>query len=113
MCFYLIFCFSYYLNNVKVVDSLIPQIEQLFETAFPDKTTTYIFTSDHGMTNRGSHGSGSTYKREVPFIAWGAGIKVSESPSDIRQIDIAPLVSALIGINYPINSIVSFGYFFY
>ncbi|XP_044256788.1 GPI ethanolamine phosphate transferase 1-like [Tribolium madens] len=92
-------------KNIKFVDSIIPKVEKLFETAFPDKSTAYVFTSDHGMTNSGSHGAGSKNETEIPFIAWGAGIKIEDMRKDIRQVDVAPLISALIGINYPINSV--------
>lgn len=89
------------------MDSYVPVIEELFEKAFPDKSTAYIFTADHGMTNWGTHGYRSHHETKIPVIAWGAGIKTTEIPIDIRQIDVAPLISALIGINFPTNSIVS------
>ncbi|XP_068916089.1 GPI ethanolamine phosphate transferase 1-like [Tenebrio molitor] len=94
-----------YINNIKTVDSYVPVIEELFEKAFPDKSTAYIFTADHGMTNWGTHGYRSHHETKIPVIAWGAGIKTTEIPIDIRQIDVAPLISALIGINFPTNSI--------
>lgn len=84
------------------------QIEHLFESIFSDKSTSYVFTADHGMANWGSHGSGSDHETEIPIITWGAGIKIDAKRKDLQQIDIAPLISALIGINYPINSLVSY-----
>lgn len=80
----------------------------LFNDFFGDDKTTFIFTADHGMTDWGSHGSGSLFETETPFIAWGSGIKNDSSRKDIKQTDIAPLISVLIGINYPSNSIVIF-----
>lgn len=78
----------------------------LFENYFHDSQTVYIFTSDHGMTNWGSHGDGSEHETSVPFLAWGSGIEKSLVQQDLLQIDIAPLISSLIGINIPINSMV-------
>ncbi|KYB29869.1 GPI ethanolamine phosphate transferase 1 [Tribolium castaneum] len=94
-----------YKKNIRFVDENIVKIEHLFETIFPDKSTSYVFTADHGMTNWGSHGSGSDHETTTPLIAWGAGIKIEKKRKDVQQIDIAPLLSALIGINYPINSL--------
>ncbi|XP_044256653.1 GPI ethanolamine phosphate transferase 1-like [Tribolium madens] len=94
-----------YKKNIRFVDENIAQIEQLFERVFPDKSTSYVFTADHGMTNWGSHGSGSDHETKTPLITWGAGIKIDKKRKDVQQIDIAPLLSALIGINYPINSL--------
>ncbi|RZB39265.1 Phosphodiest, Metalloenzyme, and/or Sulfatase domain containing protein, partial [Asbolus verrucosus] len=97
-----------YIENIRTVDHYIPKVEQMFEKIFPDSSTAYIFTADHGMTDWGSHGAGSDHETNIPFIAWGAGIKVEEIQKDIKQIDVAPLISALIGINYPINSLASY-----
>jgi phosphatidylinositol glycan class N len=57
------------------------------------------------MTNWGSHGAGSDHETKTPLIAWGAGVKIEDKQKDVQQIDIAPLLSALIGVNYPINSL--------
>ncbi|KAJ8971288.1 hypothetical protein NQ314_000765 [Rhamnusium bicolor] len=94
-----------YINNIKLVDEIVRNTTELFETTFNDQSTAYVFTSDHGMTDWGSHGSGSRHETEVPIIAWGAGIRANNQRQDINQIDIAPLLSSLIGINIPINSL--------
>lgn len=39
-----------------------------------DNLTSFIFTSDHGMTDWGSHGSGDDTERITPFISWGGMI---------------------------------------
>jgi GPI ethanolamine phosphate transferase 1 len=110
-------------DNLKYVDRGISQIVKLFEDAFDDDETAFIFTSDHGMTNRGSHGSGHNHETETPFLAWGSGINYWKPASDdfvtrnyvtidgekiprydIQQADVAPLISTLLGIPVPTNS---------
>ncbi|XP_018577322.1 GPI ethanolamine phosphate transferase 1 isoform X1 [Anoplophora glabripennis] len=94
-----------YVSNIRLVDEIARNITELFKTTFKDDSTAFVFTADHGMTDWGSHGSGSGHETEVPIIAWGAGINKSGRRQDINQIDVAPLLSSLIGINIPINSL--------
>ena len=83
-----------------------------------DSRTAYIMTSDHGMSNWGSHGGGHPSETLTPLVAWGAGIRgpiASKEESqyhdglseawglshlarvDVEQADVAPLLSSLIG----------------
>lgn len=94
-----------YMSNIRLVDEIARNITKLFKKTFKDGSTAFVFTADHGMTDWGSHGSGSGHETEVPLIAWGAGIKRNERRQDINQIDVAPLLSSLIGINIPVNSL--------
>nr|CAH7746910.1 unnamed protein product [Callosobruchus chinensis] len=96
---------SQYTYNIQLVDQYVNMTYQEFESLYDDKSTVYVFTADHGMSDWGSHGGGSPQETEVPFIAWGAGIRTNPARQDIRQIDIAPLLSALIGNSIPINSL--------
>ncbi|CAG8515257.1 7445_t:CDS:10, partial [Dentiscutata erythropus] len=114
-----------YLDNIKVVDDGIYKTIQLLDEFYGnDMKTAYIFTSDHGMSNRGNHGDGHPDNTRTPIVAWGAGINKpnkdhptghdefsmdwqlnSVRRNDILQADIAPLMASLIGINYPVNSV--------
>lgn len=110
-------------ENLKYVDKGIAEVVKLFDEKFSDGLTSYIFTSDHGMTNRGSHGSGHQHETETPFLAWGAGINYWLPASedfvtrtfvnvggkkipryDIQQADAAPLMATLLGLPVPTNS---------
>ncbi len=60
-----------------------------------------IVTADHGQTDAGGHGGIEPEVMTVPLIAAGAGIRAGAWPVDARLIDIAPTVSALLGIPAP------------
>ncbi|XP_071711375.1 uncharacterized protein [Rutidosis leptorrhynchoides] len=127
-----------YLNNVKVVDRIAERVYNLLENYFKDNQTAYIFTADHGMSDKGSHGDGHWSVTDTPLVAWGAGIKhprpasykhenngerfvdehdMHDTPTpndwglskiervDVNQADIAPLMSTLIGLPCPVNSV--------
>ncbi|KAG1698130.1 GPI ethanolamine phosphate transferase 1 [Nymphon striatum] len=124
---------SEYLENINIVDKGISKCVNIVNEFFDDKQTAFIMTSDHGMTNWGSHGSGDPEETLTPFVAWGAGIRQPLSPGqndlysdkldfewnlshvkrvDLNQVDVAPLMASLIGINFPTNSmgIIPFDY---
>ncbi|EDW98048.1 GPI ethanolamine phosphate transferase 1 [Drosophila yakuba] len=98
----------------------IRQTYELFESVFNDSRTAYLMTSDHGMSDAGQHGGGGDREVETPFILWGAGVKrlapdpvqnftASENgPTlplyQLEQTQLAPLMSALIGLPPPMNN---------
>ncbi|OVA16257.1 GPI ethanolamine phosphate transferase 1 [Macleaya cordata] len=129
---------SIYLNNVKVVDNIAKRVYDLVEGYFKDNRTAYIFTADHGMSDKGSHGDGHPANTDTPLVAWGAGVQhpkrssrgrysddgfrfvdehVHHMPTpiewglsgidrvDVNQADIAPLMSTLLGLPSPVNSV--------
>lgn len=120
-----------FIKNLVLVDAGIKNITELIDHKFQDKKTAFIFTADHGMTNRGSHGDGHHFETETPIIAWGAGVnnwnKVKEMPHsqlfvqlgtklvpkfDVAQADLAPLMSALLGIPPPVNNFGRLPYYY-
>ncbi|KAL8162147.1 hypothetical protein V2J09_013636 [Rumex salicifolius] len=180
-----------YLNNVKVVDQIAERVYHLLEDYFKDNRTAYVFTADHGMSdkgwtsfllftdvrrniptteaicneftkkssiyfgkmneepfelpfnrqvsslNNGSHGDGHPSNTDTPLVVWGAGVKtprpvtgnhshcasrfvdehLHDTPTpkewgldkiereDVNQADIAPLMSTLVGLPCPVNSV--------
>jgi hypothetical protein len=62
---------------------------------------TIIITADHGHTDRGGHGGIEPEVLAVPLVLAGAGVKKGATPADAHLIDIAPTVSALLGIPAP------------
>ncbi|RPD52571.1 alkaline phosphatase-like protein [Lentinus tigrinus ALCF2SS1-6] len=114
-----------YMVNIQVVDEIVKQTEALFSEFYRDDETAFVFTADHGMSKIGNHGDGDPDNTRTPLIAWGKGIRgplPDSSPSshdaystpfglshllrrDVEQADVAALMSALIGVNWPINSV--------
>lgn len=93
-----------YVENMNYVDRKIKEVVSATEHFFGRDTTAYVFTSDHGMTDWGSHGSGLPSETETPLVAWGAGVKSSGFRQDVEQASITPLIASLIGIPIPINN---------
>ncbi|XP_037066912.1 GPI ethanolamine phosphate transferase 1 isoform X2 [Peromyscus leucopus] len=115
-----------YKDNIKKVDDGVKEIVSLFKRFYGDDgKTAFIFTSDHGMTDWGSHGAGHPSETLTPLVTWGAGIKAPQKVSaqqfddeflkewrlenwkrrDVNQADIAPLMASLIGVPFPLNSV--------
>ncbi|KAJ2725463.1 Glycosyl phosphatidyl inositol anchor synthesis [Coemansia sp. Cherry 401B] len=118
-----------YLGNIKHVDRGIQRLVEQFESFYGDDgQTAYVFTADHGMNDRGAHGDGHPDNTRTPLIAWGAGVARTEAVAagqtapghdgfsqpwnleryerkDVNQADIAALMTALVGLNYPLNSV--------
>ena len=125
------------IENLRLVDREIESVVEMIESYFGDEKAAYVFTSDHGMTNWGSHGAGLPDETMTPLICWGAGVKVATSSRnskvnfhdsysekwglgryervDVEQADIAPLMSTLIGVPTPVNSegVLPLGYIHY
>ncbi|XP_039494187.1 GPI ethanolamine phosphate transferase 1 [Drosophila santomea] len=89
---------------------------EFFERVFNDSRTAYLMTSDHGMNNEGFHGGGSSFEVEIPLFMWGAGVRREEidleanfprkpNISQVDQNQLAPLMSALIGLPPPMNNL--------
>ncbi|PVD20655.1 hypothetical protein C0Q70_18813 [Pomacea canaliculata] len=116
-----------YLQNIKLVDAGIQKVVGLIENFYAnDRKTTYVMTSDHGMTNWGSHGAGHPHETLTPIVVWGSGIRGPEladscgnysdgfcddwhlqhlARTDIEQADVAPLMAFLLGLHFPVNSV--------
>ncbi|GJM85369.1 hypothetical protein PR202_ga01814 [Eleusine coracana subsp. coracana] len=113
-------------------------VYNLMESYFKDNQTAYVFTADHGMSDKGSHGDGHPSNTDTPLVVWGAGVRspkfltYTEKPDDgfrfvddhkhdtptpqdwalegfervdVNQADIAPLMSTLVGLPCPMNSV--------
>ena len=121
-----------YLHNIKVVDDGVKEITTLIDDFYGDGKTAYVFTADHGMSDRGSHGDGHPDNTRTPLVAWGAGVAKPVVSSkwggatvakghedgfssdwgfdqvqrnDVAQADVAALMAYLAGLEFPVNSV--------
>ncbi|TXG58989.1 hypothetical protein EZV62_016818 [Acer yangbiense] len=78
---------SIYLNNVKVVDHIAERVYSLLEGYYKDNRTAYIFTADHGMSDKGSHGDGHPTNTDTPLVVWGAGVRYPKPVSNTNHSD--------------------------
>ncbi|WP_299526054.1 alkaline phosphatase PafA [Winogradskyella sp.] len=81
-------------------------IEELLQNGFNQKRSGDIIIVDDiahiAYSRTGStHGSGLNYDTHVPLLFFGAGIKHGETYNKTVIPDIAPTISALLGISFP------------
>ncbi|KAJ3850387.1 Phosphatidylinositolglycan class N-domain-containing protein [Lentinula lateritia] len=120
-----------YMHNIRVVDRIVREVEAMIEEFYGyDGDTSFVFTADHGMSVIGNHGDGHPDNTRTPYIVWGKGLRGPLADADfsshdaysegwefrsssnellyrrdIDQADLAPLMAALLGINWPVNSV--------
>uniref|UniRef100_A0AAR2J3V8 GPI ethanolamine phosphate transferase 1 n=1 Tax=Pygocentrus nattereri TaxID=42514 RepID=A0AAR2J3V8_PYGNA len=115
-----------YLENIGLVDEGVAEMVSVFEEFYGyDGKTAYVFTADHGMTNWGSHGASHPSETLTPLVAWGAGLQTAQRASTTQNYNddylkggfnkcshswsikqwFAPLMSSLIGVPIPLNSV--------
>uniref|UniRef100_A0A672U745 GPI ethanolamine phosphate transferase 1 n=1 Tax=Strigops habroptila TaxID=2489341 RepID=A0A672U745_STRHB len=64
-----------YKENIKKVDEGVKEIASMIDNFYGnDGKTAFILTSDHGMTDWGTHGAGHPSETLTPLIVWGAGV---------------------------------------
>ena len=61
---------------------------------------TVIIVSDHGQIDQGGHGGQEAINLVEPLVLAGAGVKPGQY-ADIQQVDVAPTVAVLLGLNIP------------
>ncbi|KAK9460147.1 Phosphatidylinositolglycan class N-domain-containing protein [Lipomyces oligophaga] len=113
-----------YYQNIQHVDRGIEKLHTMINQFYSDDKTAWVFTADHGMSDWGSHGDGHPDNTRTPLIAWGAGVSKPDNKSpighdgfsipwnlnsvkrvDVEQADIAALMTYLVGLKFPANSV--------
>ena len=91
-----------YLQVVAAADDCLGSLVQ----ALGDEETTFLVVADHGhIQRRGQGGHGGTEPEVVhtPLVLAGRGI-VRSSEWQARHLDVAPTISALLGLPLPANN---------
>lgn len=84
-------------------------VEELLQNGYNQKRSgDVLFVPNPAFISYGktgsTHGSGLNYDTHVPLLFFGKGIKHGQTLQKTRIIDIAPTVSALLGISFPNGS---------
>ncbi|EUC54047.1 phosphatidylinositolglycan class N protein, partial [Rhizoctonia solani AG-3 Rhs1AP] len=114
---------------VQEAEKLINSFYEHDDAPENESRTAYVFTADHGMSAIGNHGDGDPDNTRTPLIAWGSGIRgpvpdpdsnsthdsyskpawgqplTDLARADVQQADVAALMSALLGVDWPMNSV--------
>ncbi len=88
-----------YDHAAQVTDEEIQKLANLIDFS----NSVLVVTSDHGHINRGGHGGNELEVLNVPLVFAGKGIQTGATLL-ARQIDLAPTVAALLGIEIPAAS---------
>jgi len=98
---------AYYLANVTMIDEKIGEILGALETGGYLENTVVIFTCDHGDC-LGDHGHSQKWTMydtitRTPLIVWAPGRFAGGRKLDalVQQIDIAPVIMSLAGLDTP------------
>lgn len=98
---------SLYDGEIRYVDDLIRDLHQKIDHLFPTSETIFFFISDHGdeFMEHSGLGHGRTVELEllhVPLILSGIkGLVARRVPEVVRNVDIAPTMAELAGIEIP------------
>ena len=80
-------------------DDLLAEIAATLDLS---KDTLFV-ASDHGQIDRGGHGGQDPITLVEPWVLAGAGVKPG-SYGDVAQVDVAPTLAALLGVNIPASA---------
>ena len=90
-----------YFDQLKTVDIWIGKIVAAVKDAGIENETVIIISSDHGGINKG-HGGKTLSEVDIPWIAYGKGIKKNQELKNTMVIfDTAPTIAWLLGLKTP------------
>jgi len=90
---------SVYAEAVRRVDEHIGRISQAI-----GQQTVLLVTADHGQIDRGGHGGWEPVVKRIPLVLTGEGVRSAVKGPEVRQMDIAPTISILLGLPIPAHS---------
>jgi len=95
-----------YSSSVFLTTSFTTGIEELLQNGFNQKRSGDIVYVDNPATisysrTGSTHGSGFNYDTHIPLLFYGKGINKGSTYQKTKIVDIAPTISALLGISFP------------
>jgi hypothetical protein len=87
-----------YANALRQIDAYIGELLRTVP-----QPCTFLVMGDHGMTDEGFHWDAAPSVIYPPFVIGGSGIR-STSALALNQVDVAPIVSVLLGTSFPSHS---------
>jgi hypothetical protein len=88
-----------YREAVLAVDGELRGLERLIDLS----RSLLVVTSDHGHTDRGGHGGAEESVLRVPLVMVGGPV-VPGAKGSCLQVDLAPTIAALLGIEIPASN---------
>ena len=110
---------TFYANHSEIERKII-ETDEILEDIVKnlDNDTIFILYGDHGMTNDGNHGGGSDNELKTVLFGYSKGgfpmlhqtkkikgILERKSFDDVKQLDIATIVSNILEIPIPFSSL--------
>ena len=95
-----------YSASVFTTGSFTYGIEELLQNGFNQKRSGDVVYVNNPATisyskTGSTHGSGFNYDTQVPLLFFGKGINKGSTYQKTRIVDIAPTISALLGVSFP------------
>jgi len=95
-----------YSSSVFLTTSFTTGIEELLQNGFNQKRSGDVVYVDNPATisysrTGSTHGSGFNYDTHIPLLFYGKGINKGSTYQKTKIVDIAPTISALLGISFP------------
>ncbi len=89
-----------YLAAVRNTDHCLERVLDTIDAAGRTDRTLLLVTSDHGGHNR-SHGTRLDVDQQIPWFAWGAGVKRGRIHRAVHTTDTAATTLAALGLRRP------------
>lgn len=95
-----------YSSSVFTTSSFTTGIEELLQNGFNQKRSGDVVYVNNPATisyskTGSTHGSGFNYDTHIPLLFFGKGINNGSTYEKTKIVDIAPTISALLGISFP------------
>ncbi|KHJ76196.1 hypothetical protein OESDEN_24184 [Oesophagostomum dentatum] len=93
-------------NHIQMSVQLRKVDEIILETANElENDDLLVVLGDHGMTSTGDHGGDSDDETHAGLLVFSPGHALAPLPAGLRQIDLVPTLSLLLGLPIPFSNL--------